>query len=149
MPYLFMVNMKTKICKTCSLEKHLEDFKISGKTSAGNECRHAECKSCNKSRRQTPKGKYDTYRDCANRKKLEFELTIEDFENNWNKECYYCGDTIATIGYDRIDSKKGYIKDNIVLCCTICNGMKSNLDTETFLLFCKKISNKFKKPFIF
>ena len=141
-PCLFIITMKIKICKTCKLEKHLEDFKKSCKTSAGNYCYVTECKACNKVARQTPKGKYNVYRDCAARKGLEFELTLQDFEDNWNKECHYCGDTIPTIGFDRIDSDKGYVKSNLVLCCTTCNAMKSNLDTQTFLLFCDKISKR-------
>jgi len=134
--------MKTKICKTCNLEKTLENFKTSGKTSTGKFCLCAHCKACNKIARQTPRGKFETYRDCAARKELQFELTIQDFQDNWNKNCHYCGDVIPTVGFDRIDSNKGYIKDNLVLCCTTCNTMKSNLDTSTFLLFCKKISEK-------
>lgn len=134
--------MKTKTCKTCNLEKTLENFKTSGKTSSGKPCLHAHCKTCNKIARQTPRGKFETYRDCAARKELQFELTIQDFQDNWNKNCHYCGDAIPTIGFDRLDSNKGYIKDNLVLCCTTCNTMKSNLDTSTFLLFCKKISEK-------
>jgi hypothetical protein len=134
--------MKTKICKICKIEKIETDFKRSRLTSAGNIYYRAQCKICDKEHRQTPKGKYDVYRDCAARKNLEFELTLQDFEDNWNKECHYCGDTIQTIGFDRIDSSKGYVKNNLVLCCTTCNSMKSNLSTETFILFCKKISQK-------
>ena len=134
--------MKTKVCKTCGIEKEVSMFKKEGKTSAGNIYYRAHCKDCNKIARQTPKGKYDAYRDCAARKKLDFQLTLKDFEDNWNKECHYCGDNVPTIGFDRVDSKIGYIKDNLVLCCTTCNAMKSNLDTQTFLDFCKKINNK-------
>jgi hypothetical protein len=135
--------MKTKICKTCGIEKDRnENFKKRGETPNGKFCYHSECKVCNKIRRQTPKGRFDTYRESASRKNLEFELALQDFEDNWNKECHYCGDAIPTIGFDRIDSNKGYVKSNLVLCCTTCNAMKSNLDTQTFLLFCKKISQK-------
>lgn len=136
--------MKTKICKTCGIEKEINNFKKSCKTSAGNYCYVTECKACNKIARQTPKGKLDSYRDCATRKKLDFELTLQNFEDNWNKNCHYCGDNIPTIGFDRIDSKRGYVKDNLVLCCITCNAMKSSLDTNTFLFFCKKISNRHK-----
>ena len=134
--------MKTKICKTCKIEKIETDFKKEGKTSAGNVYYRAHCKSCNKIARQTPKGKYDVYRDCAARKNLEFKLTLQDFEDNWNKWCYYCGDIILTIGFDRTDSNKKYIMENLVLCCTTCNAMKSNLNKDKFIEFCKKISDR-------
>ena len=134
--------MKTKICKICGIEKIEAEFKKSRITSAGNICYKAQCKSCDKIYRQTPKGKYDAYRDSAARKKLEFQLTIQDFEDNWNKECYYCGDNIPTIGFDRIDSSEGYVKDNLVLCCTTCNAMKSSFNKDDFIKFCKKISSR-------
>jgi len=50
-------------------------------------------------------------------------------------------------GVDRIDSTKGYIKDNLVPCCEICNKAKSNLDIEIFLNWVnriKKHESKFK-----
>ena len=47
-------------------------------------------------------------------------------------------------GVDRIDSNKGYTKDNCVPCCKICNQMKSNIDIGTFLTQISKIYN-FKK----
>lgn len=44
-------------------------------------------------------------------------------------------------GVDRIDSNKGYTKDNCVPCCKICNQMKSNIDIGTFLTQISKIYN--------
>ena len=66
--------MKTKVCKTCGIEKLETEFKKSRLTSAGNMCYKAQCKSCDKLYRQTPKGKYDAYRDCAARKKIRFSI---------------------------------------------------------------------------
>jgi hypothetical protein len=38
---------------------------------------------------------------------------------------------------DRVDSNKGYVKDNIVLCCSIINSMKNTLSTEEFFSIIK------------
>jgi Zn finger protein HypA/HybF involved in hydrogenase expression len=80
------------------------------------------------------------YKHGALKRNLEFELTKEDFKELWNKSCYYCGDTIETIGIDRRDNNKGYVSNNIVPCCPTCNYMKHKLDEETFLQKCIKIA---------
>ncbi len=74
--------------------------------------------------------------------------------------CYYCGEKVQWTKFninkngshynlDRKDSSKGYSKKNSLVCCSICNGMKSALDYEEFLLKVKQIGRKhgFNKPF--
>lgn len=72
------------------------------------------------------------------RKNREFVLTKDEFINwytNSKKICEYCGineDFIQPYGYtrleiDRTNNDKGYSLDNIVLACTICNKIKSNI----------------------
>jgi hypothetical protein len=36
-------------------------------------------------------------------------------------------------GLDRIDSSKGYTRDNVEPCCVICNTMKWTLSKKDFL----------------
>ncbi len=43
------------------------------------------------------------------------------------------------ISIDRVDSSKGYIEGNIVLCKLIINQMKSDLVLDNFLNICKNI----------
>jgi len=45
---------------------------------------------------------------------------------------------------DRVDSSKGYEKDNVVPCCTRCNLMKLTYSREDFLTHAMKIY-KFNK----
>ena len=45
------------------------------------------------------------------------------------------------VSVDRVDSNKGYLKDNVVLCCDSVNTMKMKLDTKEFLNICNKIIN--------
>lgn len=96
-----------------------------------------------KKHRQTPKGRFNTYKQSAKTYHREFLLTFKQFMEYWQKPCFYCGSGIATIGLDRIDSLKGYLPDNIVACCAYCNKMKLNYNTDDFIEHCKVIANRF------
>lgn len=57
--------------------------------------------------------------------------------------CFYCLGPLSLRGYnlDRVDNTRlGYDADNLVPCCKICNGMKSNLKMEEFVRHIKKIT---------
>lgn len=102
--------------------------------------KHLEhCKRLWKKRRNYPKNKYRIYKKGAETRGIEFNLTFEQFMFFWQKPCSYCGDRIEAVGLDRVDSNKGYILDNIVPCCGICNRMKRKLSKEEFINHCKKI----------
>ena len=83
--------------------------------------------------------KYDIY--------LEFDDSyIEELYEKQNGKCYYSGidmtferDGKYILSVDRIDSNKGYLKDNVVLCCSIVNSMKNTLSTEEFLYIIKTL----------
>lgn len=49
------------------------------------------------------------------------------------------GRTFTNLSVDRIDSTKGYLKNNVQLVCMAVNQMKSDLTNEELLFFCKKI----------
>ena len=89
----------------------------------------------------------------ACKKGLDFDLTPEylmELYNKQNGRCYYSGikmeialkgyiDNTNTLSIDRVDSSKGYIKENIVLCCDSVNTMKMKLKVSDFLNICKEI----------
>ena len=79
---------------------------------------------------QTPKEKYRQYRRSARDRKLQFDLSFEEFMTFWEKSCIYSGDKIKTIGIDRVDSSKGYNFKNCVPCCEKCNRIKLNYNLE-------------------
>ena len=90
---------------------------------------------------------------CAKRRFKEFNLELEDLKSVWDAQqgiCPYTGiklilpedNNISTIditkraSLDRIDSSKGYVKDNIQFISTPINYMKntmSDLDTKKLL----------------
>jgi hypothetical protein len=88
-----------------------------------------------------PKRVWNKYRLSSLERNIIFELTINDFETmNENKKCYYCGDEIDKVRLDRIDNKIGYTKENIVMCCMLCNFMKGEFNQISFIDQCKKIA---------
>ena len=72
-------------------------------------------------------------------------MTEEVCENMICLECHYCGylSLDKLNGIDRIDNTRGYIVDNCVSCCSICNRMKGSLDYVTYINRCKHISFNF------
>jgi hypothetical protein len=92
------------------------------------------CFFCQKTRR----AKY-----LAKERHISFNLTPEQFKNLWQAPCYYCGSEIKTIGIDRINNNEGYILNNVVSCCKICNFMKGKLSKKVFIINCKKIAKRF------
>jgi len=126
----------------------------------GSSLRRGESTSCStcvgKDRRggETPlKRMYTSYRCGAIGRKITFDLSFEQFKEIVSQKCSYCGhvgyehfayhrtrysDGISTDeklvfnGIDRIDNTRGYITNNVVPCCKICNRMKSDLSFEEF-----------------
>jgi hypothetical protein len=83
-----------------------------------------------------------SYRGHARKKKIPFELTLQQFYDITQQNCHYCGDSprlrnlsgndVHANGVDRLDSSCGYTLDNVVTCCTICNVAKSAMTVEEF-----------------
>lgn len=93
--------------------------------------------------------------DRATRKKIAFSLTEElvlQMLEECNSRCYYSGVEMnlntgnkgksnhLKVTVDRVDSSVGYTPNNVVLCCSIVNTMKTNLGVEEFRDWCKLIA---------
>jgi hypothetical protein len=88
---------------------------------------------------------YSTYKYRAERKKIEFEITIEEFLTIIAKPCHYCIRPITeqnTNGVDRIDNTNGYTMNNILPCCSECNIMRTLLPYNEFIDTCKSVAKK-------
>lgn len=91
--------------------------------------------------------RYSTYQTRAKKKKINFELTKEEFDNITSQPCLYCGEYTEgkeNVGIDRIDSNKGYIKGNCVPCCANCNLGKYTSNVSVWLKRMRKISERFQ-----
>lgn len=81
----------------------------------------------------------------------EFTITLDDLDNQWNKQkgiCYYTNKpmlyqlgNIDSVSIDRKDSSIGYTKENIVLCKKKVNIMKNDATIKDLLQFCTDILN--------
>lgn len=74
------------------------------------------------------------------------EIDIQDILEQQDFKCYYTGldfsaeDQGMLPSIDRIDSSRGYTKDNIVVCLGCVNIMKNILPIEKFLKMCRLIA---------
>jgi hypothetical protein len=84
-------------------------------------------------------GRWQMYRANARKRKLPFELTIEQFAEFWQKPCSYCGSEIETVGIDRVDSSLGYLAGNLVSCCGVCNQSKNDLTRSAWIAHLKAV----------
>lgn len=94
---------------------------------------------------------YRAYKKSADKRGLNFNLTLEDLKSLCVLPCYYCGNTseikslsrmkLVANGIDRIDSTLGYTLENCVPCCSFCNYSKRNLSPQEFLDHINKIYN--------
>ena len=104
----------------------------------------------------TPYGIYSHLKYTSKRRHIALLFTKEEFKEWYLKQeqkCYYCKRTLIEINndirerqnvkfrlsLDRIDSKKEYSLDNIVLSCYRCNHVKSEYFTVEEMLKIGKI----------
>ena len=95
---------------------------------------------------------FNNYKRGAKNRKLQFELTLEEFHQITSKDCVYCKSPPMSIfqkrggkmmyiynGIDRADNKTGYIKENCFTCCKFCNFAKSSSNLDEFLSWIDRI----------
>ena len=106
------------------------------------------------------KGKYSgfeksvlkRYKTRAERKNLDWELTIEQAMKLFKGNCHYCNrkpNSIITTkncylkfiynGIDRVNNSKGYTLSNCVSCCKHCNTAKNTFSKEEYMNFIKSV----------
>jgi len=92
---------------------------------------------------KTQAGKYAEYKRGAKNRGIIFAISFDEYiALCWGVICHYCGEVNETHGMDRVDNSKGYILENLVSCCQICNWMKRDLGLKDFIAHCHKITIK-------
>lgn len=89
--------------------------------------------------------------------KKNFTITLQDLKDQWESQsgiCPYSGITLSLpscnrsnldkASLDRIDSSKGYHRDNIQFVSSNINYMKSDLSHEETLKLCQLIAKNYK-----
>jgi hypothetical protein len=115
-----------------------------------------ECKQCVSKRNQKRYAsnrfgpeRMRAFKQHAKKLNVPFNLKANDLERLWQMQqglCFYSkipmtfeNSCYNTVSADRVDSTKGYTIDNMVLCCTFVNRMKSEGSYELLYEICKKI----------
>ncbi len=147
---------KTRTCKTCLINKHIDDYEIA-KGYKRRECR--TCRSAGK-RKKISNSPYlyinNLHGQLAYRRKKthDFSVEREDLHNLYDRQegrCQYSGIVmthikdgsgkyLSNISIERVDNSVGYVKGNIALVCLACNMMKYTLDLKELLNWCKIIT---------
>ena len=88
-------------------------------------------------------------RGRATRRGIDFAIGLDELVELWENQggkCYYTGVEMTyaegdrtAVSLDRIDPSKGYVSENVVLCCWIVNLMKLDLSVEGFKQWCQKV----------
>ena len=104
------------------------------------------------------------YKLSAKKRNLEFNLTRELFKELTQQNCQYCGFEPKQIinngrtkeskehnkyiynGIDRINNNMGYIIENCVPCCKICNNAKTNMKIEEFYKWINRLISMQQLP---
>jgi len=145
-----------KRCSVCNKIKEELLFPKSGNGFRADckECENARCKEFHKENKeyennyykdysQTVNGRFHIYVRGAKKRKIQFNLTPEQFLKMTDKVCHYCGQFSVGKNYcgiDRVNSSLGYLVENCVPCCNICNLMKMAYPVDEFLTHILKIA---------
>ena len=84
---------------------------------------------------QQPSYRWSTLKTQAHRRDLECDVTLEMFKHITAQPCYFCGDgsSAGHRGIDRLNNDLGYVPDNMVPACSVCNYMKAQLSEAEFI----------------
>jgi hypothetical protein len=137
--YGFIANNRKEKVFNCQYCGESDPSKFSGGSSKTcNKCRNIRRKE--RERENITKWLLSKTLVASNKKGWENNLDmiyLEELLNKQGNKCYYTNknfgnDEFNSPSVDRIDSSKGYIKGNVVICRAGINIMKNDLDLESF-----------------
>lgn len=160
---------QTFICWDCGLTKNRKNFPYRKQYSFNKEKRCKMCNNENHRKRRNEQTEKQLIHEIIERSKLlskkrygngrkecgDFDIDVEyiiELSKKQNNICVYSGRILEwktnsenKLSIDRIDSKKGYTKDNVQLVCKIVNQAKSDMSENEFITFIEEIYNKKEK----
>jgi len=95
-------------------------------------CARGEVKLQRRAYRMTPRGRYATLISAAKQRQINCDITFEQYCDLIKNQCHYCKGVFRKIedheGYflDRINNDIGYVLENCITCCFICNKIKGD-----------------------
>jgi hypothetical protein len=129
-------NRQRGTCRECGGNQICEHGKIRTKCrecDGGAICEHdrerVHCSICR------PDQVYRRYKKVAEKRKIPFHLSLEQFALIVSQPCYYCGESTEPRGVDRWDNSIniGYEFENCRPCCAVCNRWKSDMGGPAFI----------------
>lgn len=147
--------VENKWCSTCpscnSIQKYTRFDHAKSSEINGWSCKKCSNSSSNKSIGDNIRI-YNKFKKMAIRRGIEFNLSIEQFNdllNESNLKCFYSGIELTTkynnctLSLDRTDNSIGYILGNVKIVHTMVNMMKRHYSEIDFIDMCRKISNHY------
>jgi hypothetical protein len=98
-----------------------------------------KCREMDLQSHKLPKRRYNQAKRSAKKRNITFDISLEFYNNiiSPNTKCFYnCGNFIplSGVGLDRIDNKIGYVENNVVPCCGVCNAIKNSVISKDEML---------------
>ena len=118
----------SRICGKCYEEKSLNCFRIKKNSNFT----VSSCKECEKNRHKdfarTLHGRWMFAKKRAAQRDIEWNLDKEIYAALIKEKCHYCSGKLQKtgVGLDRKANEFGYICENVVPCCKICNIVKND-----------------------
>lgn len=157
----------TKLCFDCEQVLDVSNFNGDKSSSDGlqtycKDCKHARMNELSSTLEGFTKRLIHDIRNNNKKRAKDLELSIThldiiDLYNKQKGKCALTGKILKhnaynvkgnnhiinnwNISVDRIDSNKGYTKDNVQLVGAIINRMKTDLTDDYFILFCQCVSS--------
>lgn len=134
------IKIKDKSHRQCNYCKETKTVDCFGKNKNNPSWNDYICKPCrailSHNRFRTTKGQFVYSKSRAKQRKLEWNLTEEQYSELRKQRCHYCQGKLneTSVGLDRINNNLGYTLENVLPCCGNCNRIRSNIYTYEEML---------------
>ena len=146
-----MSKQREIVCPTCGQTRNTKSH----------DKKDRRCKPCYSEARKIKPNQNSTYKvlvasvkSGARKRGYSYELSFDEFKEIVSRDCYWCGiappiknpkgERMPTMpapahGIDRLDNNLGYVYNNCVASCQICNTAKNNSSVQEFKSWIKRV----------